>query len=176
MREIDNVIVVSDANIFIDLCNVGLLEDFFLLPWHIHTTDMVYSEVKEPEQKKQLEAIKSKIHIKTYAPSELLELWKFQQEIHRFSNLSIQDCSILSYCKRNGYTLLTGDKVLRTKAEEKTVTVRGIIYIFDQLVNHGIVIPQTAAEKLEQLFSINHRLPQKEIEKRITRWIASDPK
>lgn len=40
MREIDNVIVVSDANIFIDLCNVGLLEDFFLLPWHIHTTDI----------------------------------------------------------------------------------------------------------------------------------------
>ena len=66
--------------------------------------------------------------------------------------------------------------MLRTKAEERTVTVRGIIYIFDQLVEHGIVIPQTAAEKLEQLFNINHRLPQKEIEKRITKWIASDPK
>lgn len=29
-------IVVSDANIFMDLCTVDLLNEFFSLPWTIH--------------------------------------------------------------------------------------------------------------------------------------------
>lgn len=44
-------IVVSDTNIFIDLVKLDLLGDFFSLPWDIHTTDFVISELKIPEQK-----------------------------------------------------------------------------------------------------------------------------
>lgn len=40
-------IVVSDANIFMDLCTVDLLNEFFSLPWTIHTTDMILSEIRE---------------------------------------------------------------------------------------------------------------------------------
>ena len=44
-------IVVSDTNIFIDLIKLDLLGDFFSLPWDIHTTDFVISELEIPEQK-----------------------------------------------------------------------------------------------------------------------------
>ena len=37
-------LVVSDTNIFIDLIHMGLLGDFFLLPFDITTVDFVIRE------------------------------------------------------------------------------------------------------------------------------------
>ena len=39
-------IVISDTNIFIDLWNIGLLEQFCELPLSIHTTDFIIGELK----------------------------------------------------------------------------------------------------------------------------------
>lgn len=50
------------------------------------------------------------------------------------------------------------------------VEVRGIIYVFDELVANGIMTPNSAAEKLALLKSINPRLPEGEIEKRLKQW------
>ena len=45
---IEERIVVSDSNIFFDLLSVDLLNDFFLLPCEITTTDFVISEIIRP--------------------------------------------------------------------------------------------------------------------------------
>lgn len=45
-------IIVNDTNIFIDLYSCNLLDDFFMLPYNIHTTDFVMNELKEDEQRK----------------------------------------------------------------------------------------------------------------------------
>jgi hypothetical protein len=50
------------------------------------------------------------------------------------------------------------------------VTVAGIIYIFDQFVEHGLLSPADAAEKLEILLKYNNRLPKREIEARLSKW------
>ncbi len=44
-------IVVNDTNVFIDLHAVGLLEEFFHLPWEVHTTDFVLLELKREDQR-----------------------------------------------------------------------------------------------------------------------------
>lgn len=43
-------LVVSDTNIFIDLVKLGILADFFFLPWEIHTTDYVMDELTDSTQ------------------------------------------------------------------------------------------------------------------------------
>ena len=43
-------LVVSDTNIFIDLVKLGILADFFFLPWEIHTTDYVMDELTDSAQ------------------------------------------------------------------------------------------------------------------------------
>ena len=48
------IIAVSDTNIFIDLIEIGLLDEFFALPWETHTTDMIIHELKVIEQKKRV--------------------------------------------------------------------------------------------------------------------------
>jgi hypothetical protein len=43
------IVVIQDANILIDLADVGLLNDFFRLDVEAHTTDLVLHEVKSSD-------------------------------------------------------------------------------------------------------------------------------
>ena len=53
------------------------------------------------------------------------------------------------------------------------IEVHGTIYIFDKIVEQKILTPAIAADKLELLYSINHRLPKSEIDSRIEKWRGS---
>ena len=85
-------------------------------------------------------------------------------------NVSIPDCAVWNYAKKHRYTLLTGDGQLRKKAIESNVTVKGIIYIFDHLVECEIITPQSAVIKLQELLKHNSRLPKSIIQERIEKW------
>jgi hypothetical protein len=65
---------------------------------------------------------------------------------------------------------LTGDRKLKTVSMKDGVEVRGILYIFDKLVEETILTPAIASGKLKQLQIINPRLPTDEIEERICLW------
>jgi hypothetical protein len=59
---------------------------------------------------------------------------------------------------------------LRTTSAYEGVEVHGVIYVFDRLVEFNVISRQVAVKKLQQLYSINSRLPKEEIEKRINLW------
>jgi hypothetical protein len=80
------------------------------------------------------------------------------------------DSSVWYYAKREGCILLTGDKKLRSSAANDGVEVRGILYVFDALVEESVITPSAAADKLAQLRVVNSRLPKDEIDKRIKLW------
>lgn len=67
-------------------------------------------------------------------------------------------------------TLLTGDGKLRTRASKEGIEVRGILFIFDELLKQNLIGFQLALEKLQELSLINTRLPKSEIESRILLW------
>jgi rRNA-processing protein FCF1 len=163
-------VVVSDTNIFIDLYSIDLLNEFFALPFHIHTVDFVINEITEEIQKKTVLkfAEQKKLIVKTHSGKELQEINEFSTSCK--GNLSFVDCSVWRYAQINQYRLLTGDKRLRSQAMSAGVTVAGIIYIFDQFVEHGLLSPADAAEKLEILLKYNNRLPKREIEARLSKW------
>ena len=87
--------------------------------------------------------------------------------------LSFTDCIILYQGITLSATVLTGDKKMMLSAKEMDIDVRGILYIFDQLVKQGILSHSIACQKLQQLFSRNTRLPKDEINKRLTLWSNS---
>ena len=169
------IIVVSDTNILIDLIEAGVLEQFFLLPIKVHTTDIVISEVTIPEQKAQVRTLVQTrcITVKTYTPDEMIRLVNFVNSRRRKCNLRIADFSVWQYASESNYILLTGDGNLRKLASEDGVEVHGTIYIFDKIVEQKILTPAIAADKLELLYSINHRLPKSEIDSRIEKWRGS---
>ena len=66
--------------------------------------------------------------------------------------------------------MLTGDGKLRKSAEKDNVKVSGILYVFDNLIEYGIISEKEAADFLDTLMQINMRLPKDECEKRILTW------
>ena len=165
-------IVVNDTNVFIDLYEVGLLEEFFSLPWEVHTTDFVMFELLREGQHDTVARYKDdkRLIVPVFEAKEVLEIGNlFQQYVNR-TNFSLTDCSVWYYAKVNNYILLTGDRKLRTVSVFDGVEVHGIIYVFDTLVELDIISRQVAVEKLQKLYSLNPRLPKEEIEKRINLW------
>ena len=167
-------IVVNDTNVFIDLYEVGLLEQFFSLPWDVHTTDFVMLELQKEGQHETVARYKTdkRLVVPVFEAKEMLEIGNlFQQNMNR-TNVSLTDCSVWYYAKVNNYILLTGDRKLRTTSILDGVEVHGVIYVFDALVEFNMISRQVAVEKLQQLHVINPRLPKEEIEKRINLWKA----
>ena len=167
-------IVVNDTNVFLDLYEVGLLEEFFSLPWEVHTTDFVMLELQREGQHETVAKYKADKRLvvpvlEAKAMSEIGVL--YQQNMNR-TNLSLTDCSVWYYAKVNNCILLTGDRKLRTVSAYDGVEVHGVIYVFDTLVEFEIISRQLTVEKLQQLYVINPRLPKEEIEKRINLWKA----
>ncbi len=166
-------IIVNDTNIFIDLYSCGLLDSFFELPCKVHTTDFVISELTDREQREAVLKFcaKEQLTIKSFTSKELVAIWEYYNKSNKVCNVSIEDCSVLIYTKTMGSArLLTGDKTLRTRAEGEGILVSGVLFIFDKLVEHGIITQKEAASHLCELVEKNVRLPNEEIDKRMAKW------
>ena len=163
-------ITVSDTNIFLDLISVNLLAEFFALPCEIHTSDFVLNEISRQPQKETVRAFVAaqKLTVAQFGFSELSEIAKLQKNCG--TNASFIDCSVWHYAKKIGARLLTGDSKLRRAAEHDGVLVSGILYVFDSLIECGILEKPIAAKKLQELADINPRLPRGECQSRIDAW------
>jgi rRNA-processing protein FCF1 len=164
-------IVINDTNIFLDLYDIGLLDDFFQLPIRVHTVDFVINEITRPEQQKVIQLLIDRgiLVVKDYPSTSIPNLYQFNQECG--GNLTLTDSTVIYYAQSlAGCRILTGDRQLRNRAEERGIMVSGILYVFDQLVEHNLVSPYEASQKLEALFRINARLPKREIEIRLEKW------
>lgn len=163
-------LVISDTNILLDLISVDMLEVFFSLPCDFSTTDFVISEIVQPAQIKAIKKFtkSKKLDVVSFGFEEISEI----NDIHtnNTNNASIADCSVWYYAKKTSGRLLTGDGKLRKSAEADNVKVSGILYVFDNLIEYGIITEKEAADLLDNLMQINMRLPKDECEKRIITW------
>lgn len=165
-------IVINDPKVFIDLQDVGLLEQFFHLPWEVHTTDFVMLELLNEGQRDIVDSYEHNgyLHVATFGFEEVIEIDNLHKKVINKTNLSLTDCSVWYYAKRNNYTLLTGYRKLCNSMLNDGVEVRGIIYVFDELVTNEILSVNQAADKLALLKSISPYFPDCEIEKHLKLW------
>lgn len=163
-------IVVSDTNIFLDLMSVGILSEAFRLPIRFHTVDYVVEEINGEGQIGQIKRLVEAhlLTVKEFDEEETSEILSMYWGCS--SNLSVEDCSVWYYSKKNNYRLLTGDKALRNCATNDGVMVSGVLYITDLLVEEGIIDKRNMASTLRLLCKKNKRLPRKLIEERINKY------
>lgn len=164
-------IVISDANIIFDLISIGLFDRFCSLPTNIITSDFVYYEIQTEDEKKALDLAISEgvISVESFTFDELVMI-KDMNAVKGSFSLSIPDCSVWYLAKKTQGRLLTGDRKLRSIAEKDGVSVSGILFVFDCLLNNKLLSPKGAIEKLRNLLRLNPRLPVEECEKRIRKW------
>lgn len=165
-------IAVTDANIFIDLYDLGLTKSFFNLELETHTTSAVLFELYA-EQQKILQAYQSvgRLEVHNLQEQDFIEIYNENYP----KSLSEADKSVLHVANKINACVLSSDKTLRNCAKNKEIEYHGMIWIFDKLVETATLTPKDAKTKLNQLvasnflFRNNQKLVE-EIEKRLKIW------
>lgn len=162
-------IIINDANILIDLVHLDLMNEFIELELDLKTTDFVFEELND-DQKDIIEAYINSEHIELITTENEKDFESITTILENSSGLSFEDCSVWHYANKLDGILLSGDGKLRKQAMANGISVKGILYIFDQLLVNEIISFELAIAKLEQLYEINPRLPIQSKNERIVSW------
>ncbi len=165
-------IAVTDANIFIDLYDLGLTKSFFNLELEVHTTSAVLFELYS-EQQEILQAYQSvgRLSVHNLQEQDFIEIYNENYQ----KSLSEADKSVLHVANKINACVLSSDKTLRNCAKNKEIEYHGMIWIFDKFVETSTLTRKEARNKLKQLVATNFlfRNNQKlveEIDKRLKLW------
>lgn len=158
-------IAITDANIFIDLIYVGLLDELFAIEVEIHTTLNVVDELNEDQQK-----VLSKFLKKSSLTAHVLEELTIPTAIRRNRKLSDSDKSVLGLAIKLDAFVLTGDNVVRKVSGVQKIEVHGVLWLFDQFLEKKLITRKRAIQQLTYLLAYNRRLPASDCEKRIAEW------
>ena len=157
-------VYISDTNIWIDIRNADLLDELFQLPITFCCTEFVLHELNDlPKEHLVAQGLLVEM-LDDAAVSQLFTL-KIQ---HRNSSLADVSCYFLA--QQTGLPLLTGDGKLRKQASRDGIEVFGVLWVLDQLVQHGVVTPARASQALNDMLQHGARLPQAECQQRILLW------
>ncbi len=166
-------IIINDANILIDLVHLDLMNEFIQLDLELKTTDFVFEELNE-DQKVIIEEYINSEHIELITTEEEEDFESITAILENSSGLSFEDCSVWHYANKLNGILLSGDGKLRKQAIANGISVKGILYIFDQLLANELISFDYAIKKLEQLYEINPRLPINSKNERIASWSSQN--
>lgn len=167
-------IAVTDACIFIDIIELRLTSQFFRLPLELHTTVDVYNELY-PEQQELLKAYQAggKLSLYNVSAAEREEILaeKFPRA------LSDNDKTVLFLARKLNAFVLSSDKAVRNYAKSQVIEYHGLLWIFDQLIAGGHLLPGEAAIKLRELMKSNIVYQNNvtlavEMSKRLKQWGA----
>ena len=167
-------IAVKDANVFIDLESMGILDLWFQLGHDTITSSYVVVELEDGGHLNALASIRAgQVKEAEISGGEMERFDDFRSGLER-SGLSASDASVLFLAIREKAILLSGDKQLRKVARLRTVEVHGTLWIMEQLVSAGILVGAVAADRLEALIARTGKerryLPARECEALIQRW------
>lgn len=130
-------IIVNDASCLIDLRKAGLLQYFLALPYRF----IVPLPIREEElldfttdEWASLEAAGLQSHD---LPGEHVAQAVALRRTHK--GLSANDCfALVTSENQENSILLTGDRLLRRVAQGRAVRVHGVLWVYDQLVEHAL--------------------------------------
>lgn len=149
-------LLISDANILIDMEEGQLLQAMFRLPFQFQTPDMLFADELAEQH--------------PYLPNYGLHLGILNEaSMNRVSQLSLKykntgryDCMALSLAQQEQCTLLTGDQNLTKAAKAEKVATRGSIWLVEQLVQHRIITIEAARHSYTRMEANGRRLPWKQ--------------
>ena len=161
-------VAVTDANIFIDLIFLDLIDHLFKLDVELYTTYEVVEELNESQQK-IVKHYQSNNRLGVLITEEIELITQLPKFIPT-NKLSFADLTVFHFAMKMNTGILTGDSLLRKISEKQGLDVHGIIWVFDKMVEFELISAIKAAGKLESLLNFNKRLPVHECQVRIKKW------
>lgn len=160
-------VVIKDACILFDLIDLGLLSCFYKLNLFVITTPEVLAEITDKAQLKEING---------YIESGSLQIDYFgiveniTPILDSNPGLSFTDASVLEVASRREATILSSDKSLRNESQRRGLTVRGLLWILEELYIQQIVELDIFLQKLKEYPEINKRAPKNEVQNLIDKY------
>jgi predicted nucleic acid-binding protein len=145
-------LAITDACIFIELDQLRLTSAFFKLNIEVHTSVDVFNELF-PQQQEVLKAyeIVAKLRLHTLTSEDRARLHNGSYN----SGLSENDRTVLLLADELDAMVLSTDGLVRKHAQKKAVECHGMFWIFDELVDHGLINKPQALLALRQMITQN---------------------
>lgn len=147
------LLLISDANILIDIEIGGLVAPMFSLEYQFAVPDVLFYEELEERHSYMVE-----MGLMVKDLDETL--------VARVSQLAVQyprpgrnDLFALVLAANEECPLLTGDKDLRTAAETENIEVRGTLWLMRELVTTGKISVHVARGAYQRMQAHGRRLP-----------------
>ncbi|MCL5255044.1 MAG: PIN domain-containing protein [Gammaproteobacteria bacterium] len=150
-------LLVSDANILIDMQEGGLLDAFFALPYDFIVPDILFEE-ELAEEHADLPA--RGLTLVELSSDVMMTAFRM---IQAHSKPSRNDVFAMCLAMDKGCPLLTGDKDLRHAAEAEGVEVQGTIRMVSAMIEHGIITVEQAQQAYDLMRESGRRLPWKRV-------------
>ncbi|MAQ98970.1 MAG: DUF3368 domain-containing protein [Oceanospirillaceae bacterium] len=146
-------ILISDANVLIDMNAAGLLKMMFQLPYLFQVSDMLFVDELSDHHPELLE------YGLELAELDSMHMLEAQELVTRYADPSRYDCFSLALAKQQSCPLLSGDKALRKAASKEGVIVKGSIWVVNELVKNGILTKEEARDAYRKMEAAGSRLP-----------------
>ena len=149
------MLMISDANVLIDLEEGELIEQLFKLPFDIYCPDTLFYEELEEQHHSLLDLGLQLMELDDITVLEASRL------ILQYSKVSNNDCFALALAKSENCPLLSGDQALRKAADAEAVEVYGTIWIVERLIQRKIIDIHQAESAFNRMKDSKRRLPWK---------------
>lgn len=159
------MLLVVDANIFIDLFRGGILDALFSGPWQVVATALLRNEMRVPAFSRLLAL---GLLLQPLTDSQETELYALLVHHRRLAPV---DVASLLLARDLHTTLITGDRRLMALAQSRSVPVHGLLWLSDEFVQRQVITPSSAATALVRARDAGARLPEPECRLRLNRWL-----
>lgn len=148
-------LLISDANILIDMEEGQLLKLMFKLPFEFRVPDLLFFDELEAQHAHWLE---HGLQLGTLSGESVRRV---SQLTRKYPKPSRNDCMALVLAQQEKCPLLTGDRDLRHAAELEGVMVQGTLWLVEQLVTHKMTTLDAARQSYQRMERHGRRLPWK---------------
>lgn len=154
-------LLISDANIIIDIESGGLVSQMFRLEYRFGVPDVLFDrELREQHG-----------HLVTLG-LEVLEVRsdavRYAETLgERYRATGAMDLLALALARQECCPLLSGDKALRQVAKKEGVDVRGTIWLVGEMLRANTITRKQARSAYAAMLSNGRRLPEDEIKKQL---------
>lgn len=158
-------LLISDANILIDVIAGGIMDEMFALDYEFGVPDVLFHyELKDQHPELPGKGLK----VLELAAAAIADTFQLNAK-HVKSGVSNIDCMALALARQEDCTLLTGDGALRQVALDEGSIVRGTLWLVEEMFNAGLVDLTKVRAVYTAMKADGSRLPWDEVEKQIKR-------
>jgi predicted nucleic acid-binding protein len=156
-------LLVSDANVIIDMEVGGLIKRMFRLDYEFAVPDVLYEEELKENHSNLPKLGLKRLELQAAAVEYAVALGA------RYPRPGRIDLMALALAKQEQCRLLTGDQALRDAGKAEAMDVVGTIWLIGEMLCAKIITKKDARAAYDKMKQSDRRLPWDEVEKQLKR-------